>query len=460
MPHLRSAVALAMITLTACIDGTGPRPRPGATDDTQPPPTTDPVHVLWAELQPRVITFGVTDTLILTVQLSGVPNRASLLLRTGPLLQLQRVSATLYTTKVPANLALFGYRIGDLHQAVGLIDVSSGGGTSEMVLMANVKDNTSPISGFTSHSPTMQSSDHVVNIRHDAILRGAPAPASVMRGFYELFPDEYDFIAVLESVQSDNSTFYTAVQNQTTGIGSSIFNNASAYGSNGRLQGVVQYPVDAHFDLARTDNIHEIAHRWMNHLAHPLVNAARPHWPISTLAFGIMGLAGNTTSEWMPFPFDVVRQQDGTHVLRTTDAPRSFNDMELYLMGLLPADSVRVHVVFADQNQRPQVRPNGVLRGRVDSLTIASVIAQAGVRVPSAASAQRDFRMATIVLSRNGLLSRDELGFFDHLAARGELRVTVPFTDGVTRGNTLPFFLATGGRATLTTRLRRSQQPL
>jgi hypothetical protein len=123
-------------------------------------------------------------------------------------------------------------------------------------------------------------------------------------------------------------------------------------------------------------------------------------------------------------------------------------------MGLLSADSVRTHFVFANQNQRAQVTNNGILAGGVDSLRIADIIARDGERVPSAAISAREFRIATVVLSRGGMLSPDEMSFFEYMAARGEQRVGLPVSDGFIRGTTLPFFIATGGRATLVTRLR------
>jgi hypothetical protein len=196
----------------------------------------------------------------------------------------------------------------------------------------------------------------------------------------------------------------------------------------------------------------------MNYSTHPLLALGRPHWPLSSAAFGVMGWSDPQTRVSIAFGFDIVRQGDGTHLLRSTDLPRSFNDLELYMMGLLPADSVRTHIVFADQNQSAQVRNNGVLRGAVDSVRIADIVARDGPRVPAAAIAPREFRLATIVLSRNGLLTLDEMAFYDYMAARGEQRVALPFSDAITRGTTLPFYVATGGRATLTTALRSSPQ--
>lgn len=104
----------------------------------------------------------------------------------------------------------------------------------------------------------------------------------------------------------------------------------------------------------------------------------------------------------------------GDRVERATE----FNDLELYLMGLVSADAVRPHFVFRDR--RLVVQANAVLPGPVGTVRIADIIAENGARSPSAASAQRSFRVATVVLSQGRLLTPDEMAFFTHMAARGE----------------------------------------
>ncbi len=58
------------------------------------------------------------------------------------------------------------------------------------------------------------------------------------------------------------------------------------------------------------------------------------------------------------------------------------------------------------------------------------------------------------MLSRGSLLTADELAFFDAMAARGSAETELPYTSGFSRGTTLPFYLATGGRARLDMRIR------
>jgi hypothetical protein len=457
MRFTRSTMPRASLTwllaLAACLDGTGPRARPGTTE-TEPPP--EAARLLWFETQPRVITQGSSDSIDLNVAVSAATAAVRFQPRTGTSIALQRVSESLYAARLSPATLLFGYRTGDLHQAVGILEVVGADQTEEHIMVANVKDASVPTVNVSTLAAGVQATDHVLNIRHDALNPGAEVAAAVLHTLYDHFADDYTFVAVIEQVDSPTEPFFVAVRNSISGLGLAPLDHGATYGSAASLEGIIHYPRQSDFDLAETDDIHELAHRWISYSTEPSLIAARPHWPLSSLAYGIMGWQDPVTDAALPFPFEITRQSDGTHLLRTTDRPRSFNDLELYFMGLLSADSVRTHFVFANQNQRAQVTNNGILAGGVDSLRIGDIIARDGERVPSAATAPREFRIATVVLSRGGMLSRDEMSFFEYMAARGEQRVALPSSDGLIRGTTLPFFIATGGRAALVTRLRTS----
>jgi hypothetical protein len=84
-------------------------------------------------------------------------------------------------------------------------------------------------------------------------------------------------------------------------------------------------------------------------------------------------------------------------------------------------------------------------------------VARDGLRQPAYPVAQNTFRMGTIVLSRNALLTRDELSFYNTVAARAESETELVAIRATTRVNTLPFFLATGARGQMISRLRLTQ---
>ena len=447
--------SIALFGPAACGDAFGPRERPtGLGPDDPAIPNSS---LLWYELQPRVITVGETDTVRVTVAVEGTPLGVQLQLPSGlqPLIRQQNGT---YARNVAVNDLLFGYRTGDLHNAWVLIDIATSPTTSEQSLMVvNVKDATvSNVNTQTLVAGLVQSTSHVVNLRVDSLFSGAQVPAQILRTFYQHFPDVYDFINVVQQVQHRLPIAYFAVRNEVTGLGLQEFDRSDPYGDVQQLQGTLMFPNEAFFDPAETSVLHELGHRWMNFGNIDSVHESDRHWPISTVAHGVVGIASPTTGEPLPFRYQLTRQANGTYsVAVEATRPLRFNDFELYLMGLLPPDSVAPHIVFLNQQQYDQLRPGGVLSGNTDTLTVAEWIARDGPRAPSGEAAQRRFRMATIVVSRGRLLTREEMSYFNHMAARGEVQSDVPspVLVGTVRTTTLPFFGATGGRAQLVTRL-------
>jgi hypothetical protein len=117
-----------------------------------------------------------------------------------------------------------------------------------------------------------------------------------------------------------------------------------------------------------------------------------------------------------------------------------FNDLELYLMGMAPAGSVGSHFVFNNQNQVPCA--GCTLEGPVTTVTLATITAHHGARVPSYAAAQHQFRVATIVATRNRLLNATEMAFFSCIASANH---PVPYSLGISN-NTYPFYATQQGR--------------
>jgi hypothetical protein len=106
-------------------------------------------------------------------------------------------------------------------------------------------------------------------------------------------------------------------------------------------------------------------------------------------------------------------------------------------------------VIFRDQAMSVECGASGP----ADPITVQEIIAANGTREPGYGSARREFHFATIVLSAGRLLSPEEMDFFNHMAARGEATTELHFTSGFWEGTTKPFYLATGGRGTLSTRV-------
>ncbi|HSM06507.1 MAG TPA: Ig domain-containing protein [Longimicrobiales bacterium] len=406
-----------------------------------------PGRIRWTLWTPLVLSVGSTGSAVLEVAFDGYPT-LDVDPVSGPTLEPQALRTGVYGFSFDAGPLLSGYAEGDLHEFVGYLNC---GGCSRITrgnVFVNVRDGTVPSATPTVMADGVQAMEHVVNIRYDDLFLAGSIPPDLIQTFYEHFPDDFDFIAVVEQVSSFNNRTYRAVRNDVGGLGLSFFNRGLTYGSASRLKGLVDYPISIFFDAGETALAHEIGHRWMMFLDNAVLNAGGSHWPVSSLARGVMGfnLAGGVGGS---FPFEVRPVGDGSYRLESAPRRLSFNDMELYLMGLLPADSVSTHVVFRDQG----IPLTNGSTGLVDPVSVEDVIARNGVRTPAYPDAPRDFGLATIVVSKDRLLTTEELEFFNHLAARGQAREELHFTSGFSSGTTLPFYLATGGRATLTTRV-------
>ena len=407
----------------------------------------------YREWLPRVSDPSRPHAVVLTLLSDAATDGVQLALTGGTTLSLEKLSATnAYGITLRSEWLLAGYQTGDLHQVIGFLDFYAGSQrTVRLNAWINVRDATVPAVTVTPLASDAQATPHVANLRYDNLYFPAPAPAEMTRRFYALFPDVFDFLAVVEQVQSTNNRNYVRVRNRVRGIGLALTNDTENRGSASRLQGTIQFPIDGFFDLGETAAIHEIGHAFMNFLNGTAMASGVPHWPLSSAAYGIMGGSQGPSRQGVSFPYRLVPLGNGDHRTEATDPPTAFNDLELYMMGLAPASEVGAHIVFVDQNQNPAT---GLLRGPVVPFTIDSLVARPGARDPAYPAAPNSFRVGTIVLSAGRLLTADEMAFFDHMAARGEATTPLPFTSGLVRGTTKPFYVATAQRGRLTTVVR------
>jgi hypothetical protein len=172
------------------------------------------------------------------------------------------------------------------------------------------------------------------------------------------------------------------------------------------------------------------------------------------MATGTMGFSiGGNGGEGGEFTCNVV--DDGTTVKllpgSQTDEPL-FNDFDLYLMGMLPAESVHPQVVLTGATSPPPC--NGqTFTGQVTRVDVNTIIASAGRRMPDAETAPKDFRAATILVSRDGLVSAETMALYSWLTERAELTQSTPIHVGFVKANGNPFYVQTRGLGTVNTLL-------
>ena len=266
---------------------------------------------------------------------------------------------------------------------------------------------------------TTQYASHVVNLvipdfGHPTVDGFGRGFQGVTRKFYEHFPDEYDSIAVLfaEPAVMRQSGFAWLVQNPITGLGRRVFDDSVSYGSNGRLRSVQVY----NGGIGNTTLwIHEIGHTWAD------------YWDWSALAGGVeMRDSSHTpllypgtavTGNWFPFQ-RIVRDREGGFVAEL--APVRLHPTKLYRMGLIGPEAVPEMLVFEDQRQFPFA--GDTIEGGYRRVDIDDIIARHGSRT---GPVDETWRTAVVVVSRDRLLSEEEMSYWNFFAARQEA-VTVP----------------------------------
>ncbi len=409
--------------------------------------------VIWYELTPVVVDPEVVQNVALVVQTSGGPiDGVQVRLANGSTVSLNNNGGGLFSTVLTHAQVLFGYAADDYnHNFIGYMDLLDGAdvlGTYNSFI--NVADERVAAAPLFSLAGDMQATSHVVNIRVPAMNAASPNVISATTRFYDIFPDDYDFLNVIFVPERPANRTHTVIFNLTAGIGLGYVNFTASYGSGGNLLGLNQYPITSLFDLAETASVHEFGHQWINYLDLPELASGGAHWPLSSLARGIMGFSGDG-GQGLNFPYDLVPLGGGDYGLLSTSRPPVFNDLELYLMGMLAPGEVGEHFVFDNQNQVPCHAC--ILNGPVTTFTMEDVIDLHGPRAPNYLTAQHQFRVATIVATRNRLLNAREMAFFTYMAKRASLTMPVPYSAGLAKGITYPFYAATRGVGCLTSRL-------
>ena len=293
-------------------------------------------------------------------------------------------------------------------------------------------------------SPTRVADDayrsaHILNIVNPLLLNptremGVDVHRTTNR-FYELLPDDYDFLVIRPSFSLDNGIYglNLDVRNGIRGIGRDEMDDGHLFGSHDRLKSALF----VNFVLVGP-LVHEIAHTWANSLDLFEANMWGAHWGASD----VEGVLGGYATE-------MGKMEDGNYAV-SVGSLNSFwggryADLELYLMGLIPADEVTPHTVIRKPNiiEFPDSAEGSyIISGTLDTVTVQDIIAAAGPREPDFAESQKDFSLATVVVSPEPL-SSTALTYYDR---------QMDFF-GSEKDDPLAFAAATGFRATMDTRI-------
>jgi len=268
------------------------------------------------------------------------------------------------------------------------------------------------------------------------------------RKLYSVLPDEFDFALVTPGLQiyrpdglGENVPYSVHVSNAIAHIGLPPQNNTAAFGSAGRLKSIVYHSFGS---IQIVD--HELAHTWGASIGQSL-GLIEPgpggiHWnemsdvggQLGAYYFAESGQIGRFTDNG-----------DGTWHLRSNHEVDRYSPLELYLMGLIPPEEVPpMHVLTKPDFSSP----GHITAASVRTITIQDIMdAEGGVRSPGVAESQKAFELAYVVIQ--------DQPYNDAAYAYFSLLSYALMRRGAPEGNDrlAPFYWATGGRATLNTRL-------
>ena len=200
------------------------------------------------------------------------------------------------------------------------------------------------------------------------------------------------------------------VSNSVEGIGLSSYDFSSEYGSSGKLKAIIQMTGLEYLKYGPA--LHEIAHQWAN-FALTTHSVSSTGTDLTSFLFGShWGFTGGNTKGQLG-GFEQGSLVDNGQNSYSVDEFGTFanggngvpyNDLELYLMGMIPVSEVADFDMFGNITSLDIVSStfNFTAENRT-TFSSKSLIELLGQREPSFEDSQKDFKILAIVLTNNSL---------------------------------------------------------
>ncbi|MEN8788141.1 MAG: hypothetical protein ABF295_01400, partial [Flavobacteriaceae bacterium] len=258
---------------------------------------------------------------------------------------------------------------------------------------------------------------------------------------YEYLEDNFDFIFILSVEESQPVGLYygrsTKVKNDVQGIGSSIYDGTSAYGSAGNLKSVIHMPRTEY--VVNGPFLHEIVHYWANRDFIPTTVGG--HWGYSSAGGQLGGfdelidLGNDTYQGRLNGSNSFGPNANGGNTL-------PYSNVELYTMGLIgPGELESIQVA---ENPQSNGQQGQFTADAITIYTATDLLVQHGDRIPTVQNSQKDFRSLAVVISR-AELSEEKITSVNR-DLENFARQAAPDSYW---GNAYNFWEATGERASL-----------
>jgi hypothetical protein len=291
-------------------------------------------------------------------------------------------------------------------------------------------------------------------VKNDFFTYG-PKGIKLLKEVYTRFKDNFDFLIcnLNEPISGPTQITYAGVNvpvsNKVLNIGRDIMDLADSYGAaNGRLKSNIQLVGSG---ITNSPLLHEIVHTYANFTIDSVgffgngltEKMLRAHW-------GYTG--GNTRGQLGGFVQSTLKENVNGISNKYSVASFGqianggntvpFSEFELYNMGILPLDSVKTFDVFRGiQTSSDSNSVNTFIANSRVTFNKAKIESALGVRVPSAADAQKDFNALFIVLTPKPLTNAQIDQYDDQI-----IKMTKRGDDGTSFYN---FWEATNGLGTL-----------
>lgn len=297
---------------------------------------------------------------------------------------------------------------------------------------------------------------------HVAALLGAsgdPDLGPVAKQFFQTYGDDYDFLYFLADTTTGTGQFLPVRYPATPSIGlPAALDQGAKYGSPSRLKGVAGMRLGP----GNGPTIHETLHYWSQFLS-PTFGFGReadgshgPHWghasvhgshggfDCSSLHCTSSGAAPTGSPPACPLASGRMKIDVALFEPGASNDTVAYQPIELYLMGLLPAAAITAPILVMDDPVFEQLTGQTLFFdvASFHEVTIGDIVGVHGARPPAT---QTSFRGA-FVLVTSAAATNPQRQLAESWAKRfgGE---------GPAGGPLLSFAQATGGRATMTTRL-------
>jgi hypothetical protein len=317
----------------------------------------------------------------------------------------------------------------------------------DLALTLRYIDTTVPLPVVTAVAVDIQKTDYAVAIVQTL---GGSFPGhtvnaiSVCNRYYDFFPDDRDFLLLAKPFNTAGfpAASFGTIRNDVEGIGLSLYDSSDFYGSSGILQGLMYIYFG---NVWGTTLTHEFLHRWAVFLDTSL-DLGQSHWgAVQRSSTGFGGPEGYSGV------FDHIEHYSGNIYrcwLDNNQNELNYNDLELYLMGLVGladvASPIRtlVNPVWQQYLYEEGIRYSIYTADGIRDVSTAEIVAAEGVRSPDYLSSQNNFSSSLIVVYDRPL-SDVELAYYDYPMREYEMASS--------SFHAVTFEEATGGLAAMST---------